>query len=55
MADTYNGLPIPDVETLEEWESEGGCEAACEYGCWVEPDGECSHGEPSWLLVLGLI
>lgn len=55
MVDTYKGLPIPDDEVLEEWLSDGGCEAACEHACWVEPDGECSHGEPSWLLVLGLI
>ena len=34
---------------------EGGCEAACPHGCWVEPDGTCPHGNPSWLLKLGLI
>jgi hypothetical protein len=33
--------------------SEGGCEAL--DGCWVEPDGTCEHGEPSWLLRLGYI
>jgi hypothetical protein len=43
----------PDVETLMEWEAEGGCEAV--DGCWVEPDGTCPHGCPSWLLVMGLI
>lgn len=44
----------PDLETLEEWMNEdGGCEAT--DGCWVEPDGVCSHGHPSWLLRLGLI
>ena len=45
----------PDIETLIEWEAEGGCEAACPHGCWVEPDGTCPHGNPSWLLRLGLI
>jgi len=48
-------LEIPDLRTLVEWEAEGGCEAACLHGCWVEPDGVCPHGKPSWLLKLGLI
>lgn len=44
----------PDFETLELWMIEdSGCEAT--DGCWVEPDGMCPHGHPSWLLVLGLI
>lgn len=43
----------PDIETLDEWHSDGGCEAT--DGCWVEPDGVCEHGHPSWLLRLGLI
>ena len=46
-------LQPPDVETLMEWEEEGGCEAT--DGCWVEPDGTCPHGHNSWLLELGLI
>jgi hypothetical protein len=43
----------PSLEQLEEWMDEGGCEAT--DGCWVEPDGTCEHGKPSWLIVLGLI
>lgn len=43
----------PDLETLEEWDFDGGCEAT--DGCWVEPDGVCQHGHPSWLLRLGYI
>ena len=43
----------PDLETLEEWDLDGGCEAT--DGCWVEPDGVCEHGHPSWLLRLGYI
>lgn len=43
----------PDLETLEEWHSDGGCEAT--DGCWVEPDGVCEHGHPSWLLRFGMI
>ena len=30
-------------------------EAACADGCEVEPDGTCPHGNPSWLLWLGMI
>lgn len=43
----------PSFDDLEEWEAEGGCEAV--DGCWVESDGVCPHGCPSWLLVLGMI
>jgi hypothetical protein len=43
----------PCIETLERWMSDGGCKSI--DGCWIEPDGECEHGEPSWLLVLGMI
>ena len=43
----------PTVDQLIEWQDESGCEAA--DGCWVEPDGHCEHGEPSWLLKLGFI
>ena len=44
----------PDMETLEGWMIEdSGCEAT--DGCWVEPDGTCPHGHPSWFLRLGLI
>jgi hypothetical protein len=39
-------LEPPDVETLIEWEAEGGCEAACPHGCWVEAEGVCPHGNP---------
>jgi hypothetical protein len=48
-------LEPPDVETLIAWEAQGGCEAACPHHCWTEPDGTCPHGNPSWLLKLGLI
>lgn len=48
-------LEVPSIETLMEWEAEGFCEAACPEHCWVEPDGVCLHGHPSWLLKLGLI
>lgn len=43
----------PSMDELDEWLSEGICEAL--DGCIVEPDGYCPHGSPSWLLHLGLI
>lgn len=43
----------PTIEQIMEWESDGGCEAT--DGCWVEPDGFCPHGCPSWMLELGLV
>jgi hypothetical protein len=45
----------PSLEELQrQVEEDGGCEAATD-GCFVEPDGTCDHGQPSWLLALGLI
>jgi len=43
----------PSIDQLTEWEAEGGCEAT--DGCWVESDGRCEHGHPSWLRYLGMI
>ncbi|HET9290836.1 MAG TPA: hypothetical protein VFQ49_07095 [Actinomycetes bacterium] len=44
----------PSLEELQrQVEEYGGCEAT--DGCFVEPDGTCDHGQPSWLLALGLI
>jgi hypothetical protein len=44
----------PSLEELQRQVAEdGGCEAT--DGCWVEPDDTCEHGQPSWLLALGLI
>ncbi len=37
-SETEATMEPPDLETLMEWEAEGGCEAACPHGCWVEPD-----------------
>ena len=46
-------VPAPSLEQIEDWIWEdGGCEAT--DGCWLEPDGICPHGHPSWLLKLGL-
>ena len=49
-----NQMRRPSLEELQrQLEEHGGCEAI--DGCFVEPDGTCDHGHPSWLLVLGLI
>ena len=62
LAEAFAGQPAlkaelepPDIATLMDWEAAGGCEAACPYHCWVEGDGTCEHGNPSWLIVMGLI
>jgi hypothetical protein len=47
-------LETPDIDTLIEWEAQGDCEAAFPHGRWIEPDGTSPHGNPSWLLRLGL-
>jgi hypothetical protein len=44
----------PAIEDLWDWVDEyGKCQAT--DGCWVEPDGVCEHGNPSWLVELGLL
>ena len=43
----------PTLKKLMDMESEGYCTTP--DGCIVEPDGECPHGEKSWLLILGMI
>ena len=49
-------LITPSIDKLmEQYETEGIVEAACEYECIVDPDGYCEHGKPSWLLKLGMI
>lgn len=45
--------PPPTETTLKRWHDNGGCKAV--DGCWVEPDGICTHGCPAWLMALGWI
>ena len=44
---------LPTIDDLERWLFDGRAEA--KDGCIVEPAGRCVHGEPSWLLELGLV
>ena len=58
MSEDPSDYPVPtqrepEFAILQEWEEQGGCQAT--DGCWVEPDGECEHGYPSWLIYLELI
>lgn len=46
-------VTVPRIEEIEEWAEDEGCEAI--DGCWIEPDGYCEHGFPSWLIALGWI
>lgn len=43
----------PSFSRLEQWEENGTSRTPC--GCTVEPDGHCNHGNPSWLLIMGMI
>lgn len=47
------GATPPGYKKLEQWHSAGGCKTPC--GCWVEPDGECEHGNKSWLMLMNFI
>jgi hypothetical protein len=44
----------PDSEDLQDMLT-GEIDAEATDGCYVEPDGVCEHGHPSWPLYLGLI
>ena len=43
----------PSFATMTRWSDNGIAKST--DGCKVEPDGTCSHGHSSWMLVLGLI
>ncbi len=44
---------VPCLKTIERWVNDCGCESL--DGCWVEADGTCEHGMPSWALAMGMI
>jgi len=46
--------PIKD-EKIEDYILEPIVPATCSHGCWVEPDGECPHGQPSILIDRGIL
>jgi hypothetical protein len=47
------GMSCDDL--MAEATFDGICYALCSYGCETEPDGRCSHGNPSILLAMGVI
>lgn len=44
---------VPSIKTMEKWMMDGVAKTPC--GCRVEPDGSCSHGKKSWLLLMGVV
>ena len=42
---------LEDLSTDPDFD--GGCPAL--DGCWVEWDGHCPHGFPSWMIYAGLV
>lgn len=48
-----NVIKIPSMKRLERWSMDSVCESV--FGNTCEPDGHGEHGEPSWLLALGMI
>jgi len=54
MVEALRAADAPDIELVMAWiDEDGGCEAT--DGCWVEADGRCPHGKPSWAIVMGLV
>lgn len=49
---TFCGKP-PSIKTLEKYSDDGVAKTPC--GCRVEPDGTCVHGNPSWMIIQGVI
>lgn len=47
------GKKVPSLTTLERWSDDGVAKTI--LGTKTEPDGYGNYGEPSWLLVMGLI
>jgi hypothetical protein len=47
----YNDI----MEMLTDYSFDSVVPACCSEGCEVEPDGHCSHGNPSILIKAGLI
>ncbi len=46
--------PPPAISEMESWLCDDGiCESL--DGCHVEPDGQCEHGFPSWLMYYGMV
>ena len=55
----WEGVDVDSEDSMFEFlrnaTFESTAPAGCTEGCVVEPDGQCPHGCPSVLLVLGVI
>ncbi len=49
-----SAMKAPSAHTLENW-LDNGVAQAIKCHCKVEPDGICCHGNPSWLIAIGVI
>ena len=52
----YFGAPFkkaPTPNKLQQWSNDGVCQTV--LGTKTEPDGYGNYGEPSWLLIFGMI
>ena len=49
----FKFVKVPSMKSIEKSIIDGVCKTP--DGCKVEPDGFCSHGYPSWAILLGLI
>ena len=43
------------MDALTDWSMDSIVPALCSEGCEVEPDGRCSHDQPSILLRMGMV
>jgi len=56
MSDYVDSSEVLEIEGLDFSDlMDSSVPACCSEGCYVEPDGKCSHGHPSVLLDMGLI
>lgn len=46
-------IKVPSMKRIDRWVHDSVCESV--FGNTCEPDGYGEHGEPSWLLALGLV
>mgnify|MGYP005855223329 CR=1 FL=1 len=42
-------------QIVKEYGEESVVPACCSHGCFVEPDGTCEHGNPSFLIELNIV
>ena len=53
VAQNHRIQKAPGLRSLERMAFDGI--AKTPDGCRVEPDGRCPHGQPNWLMIVGVI